>query len=630
MIETKIERRASQLRCYQCGSEEIHAVCHHCGRPMCRKHGPVRPVLWWLTENREFSRLPLGQTPFEQTEGAHCADCVHSSPNYRRIFLYPGILLFILGLGFTFYFGRQTLNCWQHRSLPVSGIVETYSEAMVDPAVYQDSGAQVGCYLPTLVEQGGGWVQALLVSLLGVVMTGMGWYLNRERVAADLAGWRPPVPLGPVTDRIVVTEEWHFRHALDKNGHVNIKFVSAEGEVLPGWQFTALDRQRVQAYLKKYNLSLSKNRVPYNAGFLWLKGRPAWRRLFSKSGQVHRYSDTLLWLKGEVAQVPFVVDMQESDSRWPVSISYQVVTGLLEGKPFLWHYGPVRLVPLLEGCGQRYRLRFELQFQRKAFHLLDDGQKDEPWVRVQFLNLKVDESVFGRPRSETGMIHQDEESSGTYWVTWRNLQFRADGTRWMSPVVELERPMENETWIEGSLRLSVPALLSGLERVKYFNALGYPVEVRFQGNTLLNVDFRMALSSVPCVQTERREKHFTFPGEPDRERYQILGNALNCEPQSTPCRSRRSWQITQVLTEPPRIAESDATRYRWYWDITGRRYQDTLPVDFHLVLYGDDMGKLDITVQGQTFDEASRHAVERTLDELQEIVRETLLSKGGA
>lgn len=40
MPETLVER-APRVRCYECGSDEIFSVCHHCQKPMCKEHSPL-------------------------------------------------------------------------------------------------------------------------------------------------------------------------------------------------------------------------------------------------------------------------------------------------------------------------------------------------------------------------------------------------------------------------------------------------------------------------------------------------------------------------------------------------------------------------------------------------------------
>src|SRR5689334_24983324 len=66
---------APRVRCYECGSDEIFSVCHHCQKPMCEDHSPaafreagklVREPSKSADEakpaSREFAGLKLGGT----------------------------------------------------------------------------------------------------------------------------------------------------------------------------------------------------------------------------------------------------------------------------------------------------------------------------------------------------------------------------------------------------------------------------------------------------------------------------------------------------------------------------------------------------------------------------------------
>ena len=44
-MEVTVEQRAPVVRCYECGSSYVSALCHHCWRPGCVKH--VLPSPLW-------------------------------------------------------------------------------------------------------------------------------------------------------------------------------------------------------------------------------------------------------------------------------------------------------------------------------------------------------------------------------------------------------------------------------------------------------------------------------------------------------------------------------------------------------------------------------------------------------
>ena len=72
-MTVRIEQHAAQIRCYQCGSEGIPALCHHCWRPGCAKH--VQPTPGW--SERLLGKEGTG-SGLERERAYHCADCAHT------------------------------------------------------------------------------------------------------------------------------------------------------------------------------------------------------------------------------------------------------------------------------------------------------------------------------------------------------------------------------------------------------------------------------------------------------------------------------------------------------------------------------------------------------------------------
>ena len=596
MNKTTLQPKPSQLRCYRCGSPDIHVVCHHCGRPMCRKHGPVRPKLWLLKENREFEGLTLGREPLKQTEGAHCHECVHSRWNYKRLLLYPGLVVFAFGLALSIFTGLVLYACLQE-ACSRSGLFDI------------------------LNWLGNGW----LLMNTGLSMSALGWYASRDWIVSKALHFRPPaLPLGPSIHRLHVLEQWTFAQTwMGHDFHVEPQSAVGQGHLL--WQWSYLDQQRLQEYRHKYRISKPED-IEYSAGHFWLVGAPAIRFVPSATWiNIKPWNANLLQWRGRASDLPFgTEEIAPRPQNQDILFEYQIRPELRMDHATLWPGGPLRLVLRVEECADRYRLRFEVQFQREYFlHL-----QPEAWLRIQMLNVEVDASRFGRPQTRTGMKHKAEDGTHTL-VTWEDLPVRAAQVATLLPweLVLHKPPAGTRAEITGQLQVYVPALISGLERVQYLNALGYSVATPFDGSTVLHLDFQVDLASlaVPCAHAEPCVWTCDFGREPDHDLYQQLLKALICGPAASEhCAPREGWQVHHVDAEPPRLMESDATHHRWYWEIWGRRYFDTLPVEFHMVLHGDQIGHLEVTVHGVVFDERSQQAVEQTMREIQIAVQEVL------
>ncbi|MCU0485830.1 MAG: hypothetical protein MUC85_06920 [Anaerolineales bacterium] len=616
-METTICQQGAQIRCYQCGSTHIAAICHHCGRPMCRQHGPARPSLSWLTENREFNQLKMGYGSLAQSEGAHCEECVHSSPNYRRIMVIPGVIILLVGLYFLFTSLGETLVCLGNMPPGMEvGPVELF-EAQRDPAVYEQNALQPGlCYQPELIRNIWQLLRTLLLTALGAGVTTVGLYLNRQRIAADMGAFRPDVPLGPISRVIQAVETLNLDIVMDEDGKYSSRLASAWGRIDPNLNFTAADHNQLKAYQEVYNVPLEDNQ--FKAGFLVLEGSPLIQ--LDPDMNLDAQHPNLIWLKGQVKDEPFLKQRQGSpsfDHSWRYDLLVNTLHPELSLHPLpelgvedSWHDAPIRLTPLRKGVGDTQSISLELQINGPAFlHLLED-MPDETAEQFTFnqlitldeVTIRLDESM-GRPTA-AGVVAEDLEHQA-YQVSWHDLRLliRPGIIRYEFPYIQLDQPVQPGQVLEGHMTIMIPALRSGLRAVRYYSALGFPVaraadvvKARlFSGITVLNVAFKLALSNLPRTQQISLSSGnvLEFQGVPDPLCVQRLLMGLNEYAALTG--DAPNQYITRVVQDPRRIDEVNARLGRWHWDISGRRYEATLPVDFHVLVYGEGEGEEGIT-----------------------------------
>jgi len=683
-METTIFKQGAQVRCYKCGSPEIEVICHHCGRPMCRQHGPVHPSLRWLTENREFTDLTLGVWPLNRTDPAHCEFHVHSSPNYRRIMILPGALVLLIGLWLFLPAISTLFTCLGNRPEAFVSALPALAEFLRDPQVY--NGLPEGlCYQPTLVHEIWNLLRAGIVLLFGAAVIAVGAYLNRERVAAAQAGWRADVPLGPFSERLTALESLHALVTLDRQGQASAVLLGeVRGKIYPNFRFTPLDLQRIQEYRQKYGLRGS-GELPFQAGFLLLQGHPLIRLL--KPGQetpspasrlALRYRperENLFWLEGVVNRHPYLTgEKGRSNPGWGKEWDYAIpLNGADErssaGLPLYphalrkahdWGPVPVRLVPLLMGIGNARRLCLELQFNRAAFPRLKDTPpadqgalllRPDQALIVEELRVDVDPQELGRPQAEGVISEVQVEKEGRqadiFRIEWRNLWFPVEGQVIRCPLEEIrfERAIPPGSHLTGRMTVRIPALCSGIQRIGYFSALGYRIKDRdkeeqdfpFLGVTYLEVEFDLALTRLSQSEqvilrwklSEDKElaAKVEAGGTPDPQRLRRFLDRLNTFP--TGSAPARHMYVRRVVESTPQMAEPDSGADRWHWDITGRWYQETFPVDFHLAMYSErdaqgDKTEVEVTVQGQAPDKASQEWVQKALHELKLVVASAL------
>ena len=240
----------------------------------------------------------------------------------------------------------------------------------------------------------------------------------------------------------------------------------------------------------------------------------------------------------------------------------------------------------------------------------------------------------------------------SYLVEWRNLVTtiqRPITVRNLPPLehptpIRFDQKIPTNSLMTGFAKIRIPALRSGIERAVHFSPLGHPISARedtkkpypFQGSTSLEADFELTLESLP-VETLLSEKcpPIEQSGAPTAERIQLVLEAINDMGGGGQVRNA---YVRRVVESLPAIGERSLDPGRWHWDISGRCYEETFPIDFHIVIYGHGDSQSGVTrveaiVQGQEIEvrraEAmdggdSKQLILKTRDQLYETIKGSL------
>lgn len=636
-METKLIQQASQLRCYQCGSPDVTSVCHHCGRAMCSKHGPAKQKLSLFTENREFLNLRLGNWPLDNSEGAHCEYHIHSSINYRRLMILPGVVFLIIGLFLTISSLSQFIACLFNLPVEVLLGIPAISEALRDPQAYQALPRDV-CYAPFIVNNGLNFLRSVIIAIVSLGVIIFGWRFNREKVSADLAGLKTALPVGLVSDEIEILETLNAEIMIDKYGGSSSKLLNkVKGKINPGFRFSNQDIKRLESYIKKYSVP-SDSDVPFQAGFLSLQSLPESIleneefSLRNQSESEELAENNLYILQGEVNDFPYLTGKRgRSDSSYPVIWNYELPKkqelnysfNTEKIKQTDWGDVPVRIIPMVVQFGNERSLYLQIQLNQAYFPTLQaTPEKPKELTKDQVLWMElaqiwVDPSSLGRPRSNGAISEIDQIQNGEkvhlYQVEWRNLYysvqqginfFRLDN-------IDFDQSIPEGAHLRGRLRIKVPALYSGIQSIRYFSALGNLVTSKLNHNrefptrlaTYLNIEFDLALAALELASLETLScPSLEKAGPPTPNRVRGLLDALNSNHYGD--LGSESLYVRNVVESTPQIREHDPESGSWQWDISGRYYKNLLPVDFHVVVYGKGdrekgLTRVDTTVQGQ-------------------------------
>ncbi len=98
--------------------------------------------------------------------------------------------------------------------------------------------------------------------------------------------------------------------------------------------------------------------------------------------------------------------------------------------------------------------------------------------------------------------------------------------------------------------------------------------------------------------------------------------------------SEDGYYVKHVIENPPRSG-GRADLVQRYWDIVGRRYEGVYPIDFHIILTGEEVHtgdirpergttKVRIVVKGAYTDNEMDKSINNEWDQLRRLTQETL------
>ncbi len=194
--------------CHSCGSTDVHAVCHHCGRPLCRQHVAVskgkEPTIEFFGLRTDLNDPANFPAPI------HCEACAH-------MVFRPNSTLLILG-------------------------------ACV---------AGVGCLISMVRPMIG-----LPVALAGVGLAAFGWH--RKRAAqAEYERRRPPFPVSGVTTEVSGSTRHEGYFEIGADGAVTSRLSTQDEDLRLHVRINEDECARIRGELKA-----EATEIPVHAGFL--------------------------------------------------------------------------------------------------------------------------------------------------------------------------------------------------------------------------------------------------------------------------------------------------------------------------------------------------------------------------
>lgn len=588
-MERTVDQRAPRVRCYKCGSSYVSALCHHCWRPGCAKH--VLPSPKWAEKviGREGSGPGL-----ESVRARHCGDCAHARVGAAR-----------------------TMGRWLTVGVVGTGL------------------AAVGFIVVWLNSLAG------LVLLLAGGISGAWAYLRLRRGTVQIRT-ALPVPLHPKVTDVRLSEQLRGKFTLGSQGDYQTVLEPVEGTISMLLTFGRPDQDRVSRRRKR-----SRDRdgeVWFSAGRLVLKGQFG----VTPGEQV---GSPVLPLDGDAGDYPvFRAEHAPSSSPWKFERHYE-----LRAEPDI-SSGPFWITPSIVPESDRHALELDIQWVEfgpdedspLSLDLIDLLRLEFPvsWGTMQSWDIYQVLSERSRPVSEP--LPEKRRRS----IEWKRLslayrespagpeQGRQESQRRagrLTLAIRFDGQIDPGDEISGRLEVTMDGTLSGVEGVGLYTSLGerrgYAGKARIK--TRIEADFALSLASIryqavrvvpdrAADDSDRDSYADIFDVIPGDETVIALTNAM----------SDQGYYVKHVIENPPRSG-ARADLVQRYWDIEGRRYQGVYPLDFHVILTGEEVHsggirpergttKVRIVVRGAYTDDEMAARIGEEWEVLRELTMKTL------
>jgi hypothetical protein len=580
MWDVAIDPRASVARCYKCGSSPVFALCHHCWRSGCKKH--VRPSPRWARKifSREGSGPGLAKAP-----AYHCGGCAHRKA---------------LTTGAT---GRWLAIGLGGAALAVVGIVTVGLSLIV------------------------GAISLLAGGLSAVVAV-----IQVRRAATPRERAALPVPLLPKVVDVELTEELRGQITLGGEGdEYRTVLEPVKGALSLRFTFGGPDRERVRRRLKRARTADAT--VPWCAGRILLPGPFGIRAGDEIAGPI-------LPLDGDSGDHAVFRPLDPpSSSPWKYHCGYELRT-----EPEIAS-GPIWITPSIVPDSGRHGLELDVQWVEFG----PDEDKPLSLRMIELLRLEFPVSwgeihtwgfhddVSAQPRATVGLLGE-----GRRFIELKRLapagqkKNEARATH-LTLSIHFSEQVDPGDEISGRVTAEMSGTLSGVTGVTLFNSLGgrRPLGKPASVKTRVDLGFRISLANIRyqalrvdpdrAAEDSNRDSYAdSFPVIPDEEAVIALTNAM----------SEEGYYVKHVIENPPRSGRR-ANELQRYWDIKGRRYVGVYPVEFHIILTGEEVHgggirpdrgatQVRIVVKGAYTDDEMEQKVRDEYKRLRDLTLDTL------
>jgi hypothetical protein len=458
----------------------------------------------------------------------------------------------------------------------------------------------------------------LSLAVAGGLLAAWAYLTARRQTARRRAGL--PLALQPKISKVRLTERLGVDIALAPQGRYTTNLRPVEGDIAVDLVFGRPDRDRLDRYVRKH--ATSRN-TRFCAGCLVLHGPVDIASQPDLTGPIRQ-------LEGTTGAYPvFRAEDPHASSPFSLALTYR-----LTREPVI-REGPVWVTPAIVPESDQRALDLDIQWvdlgprdNRLSLDVIEliQLQYPERWGKVEKASYRAIQSGAAEDRGGSEALRR---------VEWRQLlpneEQRQD--RQLKLTIRFEGKILAEDQVSGRLEATLKGALSGLDKVRLYSSLGQRRD-DWRGaaiRTRIKADFKLSLRSiryqdvliVPEREAIEDENADQFDVIPNDDMVIGLTNALS-----------ENYYVKRVIEHPPRSG-SRADHVQRYWDIAGRRYDGVYPIEFHMVLTGEEIHrggirpvagttKITIVVQGAHSNDEMKDRIKGEWVALHDLTTETM------
>jgi hypothetical protein len=463
--------------------------------------------------------------------------------------------------------------------------------------------------------------------------TAAGWVLLGMRRGVPHRQPGVLLPVHPKVNDLSLLEMLRAAITLGPDGKYETSLEPVDGELAMTFVFGRPDRERLQNLQRKHPRAQNQD-ARFTAGRLVLPG-PA------RLAEGPNFPGRLIPLEGNIGDFPvFRKEDPHVSSFWTRKLTYK-----LAADPDI-EAGPVWITPSVVPESDQRALELDIQWVRF-------GPPDEPLSLdvIDLLELKFPVGWGNVEQvSEQAILRRlpEEDADGQHFVRsieWKQLSptEHQRGVQRLTLAIRFEQQISLEDVVCGRLEATMKGTLSGITGVRLYGALGARRRDwrSSAARTRIEADFTLSLASIRYqairIVPDRAAREGggssyadQFDAIPDDEAIIDLTNAM----------SEQGYYVKRIIENPPRSG-ARADRVHRYWDIAGRRYEGVYPIDFHVVLTGEEVHrggirpeegttKARIVVTGAYTDPRMSDRIEEEWKTLRDVTAEVLSARESA